>query len=139
MWNNYLSSIRRKKKSFVQEAETPRIGGKTFDLWDYTNNKLVFYKQQIGGLYSVRFQCTARALTSGSGKGVEAILRVPSGIAIYREVKPTLKGTNPQRVAFNIPFYVTQSEVSSGLEMYLQAVNGDLEVYNINILIQSGV
>lgn len=127
------------QRSFIQETETPRIGSKLFSLWDYTNNKLSFYKPQICGLYSVRLQCTARALTSGSGKGIETILRVPEGIAIYREVKPTLKGTSPQRISFNIPFYVTQSEIDNGLEIYLQAINDNFEIYNINVLIQSGV
>lgn len=37
------------QRSFIQETETPRIGAKLFGLWDYTNNKLSFYKPQMGG------------------------------------------------------------------------------------------
>lgn len=123
---------------FLQNGELPRAGSKIFPLWDFDTNKLLFYKQQIGGLFNIRFQATARALTSGSGKGVEVILQIPNSIAIFREVKSTLKGTSPQRVSFNIPFYVTQGNVDNGLELYLQALNDNFEIYNINILIQSG-
>jgi len=123
---------------FVQTEQLPRIGSTTFPMWDFDNHRLLFYKQQVGSLFNIRLQCTVRAGSTGTGKGMEVIMRIPGSIAIYREVKPTLKGTSPQRVSFNIPFYVTQDDVDNGLELYWQALNDDFELYNVNILIQSG-
>lgn len=115
----------------------PQIGSTAYPLWDFTNSVFRSYPANRGGNYAVRFQFSARAASAATGVACEAVVRIPNSISIIREVDTLNKGTQGQRVNFELNFYVDQGTELDGLELYVQALGDDIEIYNVNMYIRS--
>ena len=123
--------------TFPQFTRRPVKGAKVYPLWDFDNNVFVSYKDNRLNVYDVRLQFSARTSTAATGVAVESIIRIPNGISILRESEPLNKGTQSQRVSYRLSFYVDETTEVDGLELYLEAIGADVDIYNINLLIKS--
>lgn len=118
---------------FSNFEREPQIGITKYPIWDITNNKFISYEENLFGNNSTRLQFVAEAVTAATGVAVEVSLFIPTYLTIYRESKPLVKGTDPQRIVDNIGFYYDQNTIDNGCEIYLTAVGDDVDIYNINL------
>lgn len=118
---------------FGNFTRQPQIGATKYPIWDFVDNKFLSYKENNNGNNSSRLQFVAEAQTAGTGVAIEISLFIPTYLTIYRESKPLVKGTNPQRVTDNIEFYYDDNTLQNGCEIYVTAIGDNVEIYNINL------
>lgn len=121
--------------SFVKEY-LPQIGSKTFPLYDFNDQAVMGYKEFENALCRVRLQFVAENVTAAAGQGVRVSLYdVEQNFSYDRNTVALIKAANePQRVRELLTFYVSP-ETYTGLELRITPLNGDIRVYNANILI----
>lgn len=124
--------------SFIDEDYKPRIGSTYYDLWDFDNDVIKVNDDSDGTIYSVRLQAIGKAATSAAGIGCEAIIRIPSDIAIARRMYPLLKGDQNQRLYWDLQFYIKEDDIDRGFEISLEPFGQNISIWGINILIKSG-
>lgn len=118
---------------FSNFEREPQIGNVKYPIWDLVNNKYLSYDENLYGNNHTRLQFVSEAVTAATGVAIEVSLFIPTYLTIYRETKPLLKGTAPQRIVDNIDFYYDQNTIDNGCEIYLTAVGDDIDIYNINL------
>lgn len=128
----------RNNIAFVKEESLPQIGSTKFQLWDFDNDAFKCYEQNKDTIYDVRFQMIGRSATAAAGTALESVIRIPNSIAILRESETLAKGTQWQRIRYRMLFYVEESNIEDGLELYLESFASDVQVYGMNLLIQAG-
>lgn len=121
--------------SFVKEY-LPQIGSKQYPLYDFTGQRIMGYEEFENALCRIRIQFVAENLTAAAGQGVRVSLYdVAQGFSYDRNTVALIKAANqPQRVRELMSFYVSP-ETFSGLEVRITPLNGDIRIYNANLLI----
>ena len=125
--------------SFVKDKR-PQIGNTFYDMYDFTQQTIVTYPEFEDGIYRVRLQFVAENVTAASGQGIRVSLYSPSGgFSLDRNTVALIKGSGvPQRVREVFTFY-SDTLTDSGLEVRITPLNGDVRVYNANLLITANM
>lgn len=125
--------------SFVKEY-LPQIGSKTFPLYDFTTQRIMAYEDFENSLMRVRLQFVAENVTAAAGQGVRVSLYdAVQGFSYDRNTVALIKSANePQRVRELFTFYVSP-ETYTGLEIRVTPLNGDIRIYNANLLISANM
>lgn len=123
------------KKEFL-----PQIGTTSYPLYDFDNQLILSYPEFKNSLCRIRLQFVAENSTAAAGQGVRVSLYSPSGgFSLDRNTVALLKGADePQRVRELFTFYADEV-TDQGLEIRITPVNGDIKVYNANLLISSNM
>ncbi|APC44416.1 hypothetical protein [Pseudoalteromonas phage PH357] len=122
---------------FPQFDREPQIGSTKYPIWDFTDQKIISYPENNLGNCSARVQFVVEAITSAAGVAVEIALVVPNFLTIFRETKPIVKGTDPQRLTFNLPFFYDQNTIDNGVEIYLTPLGDNIRLYNSSIQLKN--
>jgi len=125
--------------TFVKDKR-PQIGNTFYDMYDFTSQTIMTYPEFEDGIYRVRLQFVAENTTGASGQGVRVSLYSPSqGFSLDRNTIALVKGAGePQRVREVFTFY-SDSLTDDGLEIRITPLNGDVRIYNANLLITANM
>jgi len=121
--------------SFVKD-NLPQVGSTFYDMYNFDQQTIITHPEFENGIYRVRLQFVAENTTGASGQGIRVSLYSPSeGYSLDRNTVALIKGAGvPQRVREVFTFY-SDSLTDEGLEVRITPLNGDIRVYNANLLI----
>ena len=121
--------------SFVKEY-LPQIGSKLYPMYNFDTQRVITHPQFKDSLFRIRLQFVAESVTGAAGQGVRVSLFSPDeGFYFDRNTVALIKGAgDPQRVRELFSFYADPA-TDTGLELYITPLNGDIRVYNANLLI----
>jgi hypothetical protein len=125
--------------AFVKDNR-PQVGATFYDMYDFDNQLIITHPQFEDGIYRVRLQFVAESINSATGQGVRVSLYSPSqGFSLDRNTVALIKGAGvPQRVREVFTFY-SDELTDDGLEIRITPLNGNVRVYNANLLITANM
>ena len=115
----------------------PVVGKQTFPIWDFENNKILSYEENKDCCCSIRLQLTAEPVTNATGVALALSLVIPNVTTFYIDTKPLLRGNIAQSIDFTVPFYFDQATIENGIELYVESIGDDVDIYNQRIFIRN--